>query len=109
MRISRDAFGFVRDGLEPIPRERAVELLATRIGEAISEGDDAAVRRWVAEGAEILGEYRGLTSDLMRQAAQSGRVGATATLLEAGAEVDWANEDGGTALMSAAWDGHLEV
>lgn len=79
-----------------------------RAGEAIETGDDAALRRVLAHHPDMAGYYT-INESLLTQAADLGRAGAVAALLEAGVPPDRINESGGTPLMAAAWNGHLEA
>src|SRR5262249_55569821 len=50
-----------------------------------------------------------ISESLLNRAAELGRAGAVAALLEAGAPPDLISESGGTPLMAAAWGGHREA
>jgi protein DGCR14 len=87
---------------------RAVCQFRQRAAAAIEAGDDAALRRDLAEYPGLVTHFN-FSESLLNRAAELGRAGAVAALLEAGAPPDLTDESGGTPLMAAAWDGHLEV
>ncbi|MDR3633553.1 MAG: ankyrin repeat domain-containing protein, partial [Isosphaeraceae bacterium] len=76
--------------------------------DAISAGDDAALRRVLADHPGMAGDVT-INEPLLTAAAELGRGGAVAALLEAGVPANSINANGGTALMDAAWNGHAAV
>lgn len=79
-----------------------------RAGEAIRDGDDDALRRVLADRHDLA--TRGFINRyLLIAAAELGRAGAVADLLDAGFPADEPDESGVTALMVAGWNGHAEV
>jgi hypothetical protein len=77
-------------------------------GAALRAGDDDALRRVLAENPDLIGSLM-IGESLLNQAAELGRAGAVAALLEAGVPPDQISESGGTPLMAAAWCGHCEA
>jgi ankyrin repeat protein len=89
-----------------LPRDlRAAWRLA---GEAIGAGDDGALRRALTDRPD-LATTGFISMYLLFEAVRLGRASAVGALLDAGVPVDEPNEQGGTALMTAAWNGHAEV
>jgi hypothetical protein len=79
-----------------------------RAVEAIRAGDDAALRRLLADRPDIANNFS-INESLLTEAAELGRSGAVAALMEASVPANLINESGGTPLMAAAWNGHREV
>jgi ankyrin repeat protein len=77
----------------------------TVLDRAIDEGDEASVRRLVALGATVSGEY--LT--YLHKASAAGSVAMVELLLELGADVDATDDSGGSAMFYAECNGHDAV
>jgi hypothetical protein len=98
------------DGSDDPDDSRPPELLDTweRAGGAIIAGDDAALCRLLAEHPDLARDFE-IADSLLTNACEGGLVGAVAILLEAGLPPGTIDENGGTALMDAAWNGHAAV
>ena len=76
---------------------------------AALEGDVAAIRQAVADGADVDEAEPGTESTPLITAATFGRTEAARALIEAGADVDKRSADGATALLTAAFLGRTEI
>lgn len=73
---------------------------------AAHQGNPEIVRALIAAGADL---HRGFDFFPLDEAASRGHIEVIKVLIAAGADVNQADEDGGTALMTAAYCGYLEV
>lgn len=79
-----------------------------RADEAIRTGNDAALCRALADCPGIVRNFC-ISESLLTEAAELGRVGAIAALLDAGVSPNLINGSGGTPLIAAASNGHFDA
>jgi ankyrin repeat protein len=88
--------------------ERGVwaETDGDRLLAACARGDDAEVRRVLAESPQVAAS---LPAAYLPQAASAGHTAAVRMLLDAGVDIETRGEHNGTALHLAAWNGYSET
>ncbi|MHC5543675.1 ankyrin repeat domain-containing protein, partial [Singulisphaera rosea] len=103
---SEEDFAFGKDSwwAEHAPRRE----VAQRVGDAIRSGDLDSLARILEEHPELAQDGLDIPN-LLEDAASLGRAEAIDLLIRAGVSPDTINENGGTALMKAAWHGQNEV
>jgi hypothetical protein len=92
----------------PTSEKASFEESLARATAATRDGDAIELARILAETPALAGNLF-WTAPLMERAAEFGQVGSIRVLLDAGVPPDRTNESGGTPLMEAAWNGHLEA
>eukprot|EP00928_Gymnodinium_smaydae_P081384 TRINITY_DN6491_c0_g1_i1.p1 TRINITY_DN6491_c0_g1~~TRINITY_DN6491_c0_g1_i1.p1 ORF type:complete len:787 (-),score=97.39 TRINITY_DN6491_c0_g1_i1:49-2409(-) len=80
----------------------------TPLMHAAGEGDVDAVRRYLAQGADVDAKDECLCTALM-YAATYGHCASVRCLVESGASVEATSKDGWTPLVTAAYNGHVDV
>lgn len=97
------------------PIQITQEAANSRLHSAVMNCSDGGVNRWINQGANPNMRFTDGGSLLMIAIARVGRSGCYDTvrqLIRHGTDVNTADDDGGTALMSAAyhgWDGALDL
>jgi ankyrin repeat protein len=76
---------------------------------ACMRGDEAAARAVLAKSPGLLDELSQEDKRLLISAASDNRLEAVRTMLSLGFDVGLVDPEGGTALHSAAWKGHVEM
>jgi hypothetical protein len=101
-RATRDKAELLKVGLEAVSTADKDTLCAIAVHAAVQEGADMNTRAEAAAGEEA-------EEGWLSVAAEEGLGETVRALLEAGAEVDHADNLGGTALYGAACHGHVEA
>ena len=89
--------------------KRREERFGTDIWGAAVVGDIRVIKQHIAKGVDVNAKDSVFGSTALSTAALFGHTGIVAMLLEAGAEVNARNRDGGTPLHSAAFLGQYEA
>lgn len=84
------------------------DAVVARASEAINAGDASALAELLAERSDLAGNFPDGVW-LVQKAARVGDPSVLAILIDAGFPVNDMDESGGTALMAAAWEGHVEA